>query len=285
MLSILTPTYNRADKLKNLYQSLQKQVFKNFEWIIIDDGSTDNTKEVVEEFMNNNDMKIIYKYKENGGKMSAHNLGMEFVKGEFLADIDSDDIFMSNSLGDIYSECEKISNVSDIAGLGFLCIKMNSNDIIGTKFPQDEQIETFYNIYNKFNVTGDKQLVLKTNIMKKYLFPLQENEKFVPEALVFNRMSKEYKMKFINKEVVCKEYLEEGYSNNYFNLAKKNPKGQVLYYKELYELQPTLYNVAAYNMYSIFAKEGILKTIKEHPSKLKALLMYLPAVYKAKTKK
>lgn len=74
-------------------------------------------------------------------------------------------------------------------------------------------------------------------------------------------------------------------ANNYFNLAKSNPNGQLLFYKELYELEPSLYNVAAYNMYAILAKKGFINTIKEHPNKLKALLMYFPALYKAKTKK
>lgn len=285
MLSVFTPTYNRGEELKNLYKSLQQQTFKDFEWIIVDDGSTDNTKEVVDGFIRNGDMKIIYKHQKNGGKMRAHNNGLKLVNGEYFVGIDSDDYFTDDALEIIYKYYQEIKGNDEIAGAVFLNYKKDSKEIIGTKFPEDNMVDTYYNIYQKHNVTGDKEFTFKTDIIKKYKFPVQENEKFLPESALFNRISKKYKFLYCNKSVIYKKYLEEGYSNNYFELAKKNPKGQVLYYKELYELEPSLYNVAAYNMYSIFAKNSMINTIKNHPSKLKSLIMYLPAWYKAKTKK
>lgn len=284
MITVFTPTYNREKELKVLYNSLLEQDYKDFEWVIVDDGSVDNTEKLIAEIKNENKMNIVYYKQENKGKSKAVNQGIKLAKGDLFLCIDSDDYFISNVLSNIANEYESIKNNNDVAGLGFLHWKASSEEIIGTKFPKDVMIDTYYNIYHLHNVKGDKQLIFKTEIIKQYFFPEIDNEKFVPEALIFNRISKKYKMKFINKAVVYKEYLENGYSNNYFQLAKRNPKGQVLYYKELYELEPTLYNVAAYDMYSIFDKKGFKNTIKEHPSKLKALLMYLPALYKAKTK-
>ena len=285
MISVFTATYNRAENLKDLYKSLQEQTYKDFEWIIVDDGSTDNTKEVIDGFIKNNDMKIIYKYQKNGGKMRAHNTGVSLVNGEYFFGIDSDDSLTPNALEIVDKYYQKIKDNDEIAGLVFLNRKKGTDEIIGTKFPENNIVDTYYNIYKKYNVTGDKEFTFKTKIVKEYLFPVAEGEKFVPEAALFNRVCKKYKFLFCNEVAMNVEYLESGYSNNYFKLEKNNPKGQVLYYKELYELEPTLYNVAAYDMYSIFAKNGMVKTIKNHPSKLKSLIMYFPALYKAKTKK
>lgn len=285
MISVFTATYNRAKELKDLYASLQRQTFKEFEWVIVDDGSTDDTKSVIDEFINNNDMEITYKYQKNGGKMRAHNTGLALVKGEYFVEIDSDDYFVDDALEVIYNSYQKINDDYNIAGVVFLNYKKNSKEIIGTPFPKNNMIETYFNIYNNYNVTGDKEFTFKTDIIKLFEFPMLEGEKFVPEALLFNRISEKYKFLYCNEGVIYKQYLENGYSNNYFKLAKNNPKGQVLYYKELYKLEPSLYNVAAYNMYSIFAKTGFIKTIKNHPSILKSLIMYIPALYKAITKK
>lgn len=285
MITVFTPSYNREKELKMLYKSLLEQDYFDFEWLIVDDGSIDNTEIAVKEMINENKINIVYFKQENKGKSKAVNQGIKLAKGEFFLCIDSDDYFIPNVLGTIANEYESIKNEDDIAGLGFLHWKIDSEEVIGTKFPEDVMIDTYFNIYHLHKVKGDKQLIFKTEIMREYLFPEIEDEKFVPEALMFNRISKKYKMKFINKAVVYKNYLENGYSNNYFQLAKRNPKGQVLYYKELYELEPTLYNVAAYEMYSIFSKKGFFKMINEHPSKFKAVLMFFPALYKAKTKK
>ena len=285
MITIFTPAYNRKKELNVLYKSLLLQDYNDFEWVIVDDGSVDDTENLILDLKNENKMNIVYFKQENKGKSKAVNQGIKLAKGDLFLCIDSDDYFLPNVLSMINKEYENIKNDDSIAGLGFLHYKVNTEEVIGTKFPNENMVDTYFNIYNLYKVKGDKQLMFKTKIMKEFLFPEIEGEKFVPEALVFNRISQKYKMKFINKAIVYKDYLESGYSNNYFKLAKKNPKGQVLYYKELYELEPTLYNVAAYNMYSIFAKNGMIQTIKDHPSKLKSLLMYLPALYKAKTKK
>lgn len=285
MITVFTPTYNRENELKQLYKSLKEQEYKDFEWVIVDDGSIDNTEDVVNGFINENIIKINYYKQQNRGKSLAHNKGVELAKGEYFVGIDSDDYLTKDALSTIKFYLEKIKNNEEICGLGFLNYKMNTEQIIGSEFPKNEIEETYYNIYNKYNVTGDKELTFKTDIIKKYPFPEIENERFVPESLVFNRISKKYKFLFINKAIIYKKYLEEGYSNNYFELAKKNPKANMLYYKELYDFDKKIYNVAAYDMFAIFAKYGIIKAIKDHPSKFKSLIMFLPAYIKYLQKK
>lgn len=285
MITVFTPTYNRKEKLKRLYKSLLEQEYKDFEWVIVDDGSTDNTEEVVKEFIKEDLIRINYFKQENQGKSLAHNKGVELAKGDYFVGIDSDCFFTRDALAIVSKYAEKIKDRNDICGLGFLNYKMNTTEFIGTKFPQDEFEETYYNIYNKYKITGDKELTFKTSVIAEFPFPKIENEKFVPESLIFNRISKKYKFLFINKAIINVDYSDEGYSNNYFELMKKNPRANMLYYKELYEFNNSLYNVAAYDMYGIYSKNGFINTIKEHPSKIKALIMYLPAYIKYLQKK
>lgn len=279
MITVFTPSYNREKELKQLYKSLLKQDFKNFEWLIVDDGSSDNTKEVVSKWKVEKKIKIKYIYKKNGGKQSAYNLGLDKCRGDIFLCIDSDDILKSNVLKNIENDFKKIVDDENIAGIAYLQSYIgNKKKIIGSEFPSDNMICTYYDMYNKYNVNGDKLIVLKTSTAKKYYFPMIEGEKFVPEALIFNRISKDYKFLFINKIAAHKEYLEGGYSNNYFNLVKRNPKGNTLYFKELYEFQPSLYNIYGYILFSIYAKKTFKEIIKNHKAKFKIICLYIPTL-------
>lgn len=286
MITVFTPTYNREKDLVKLYESLVNQNYKEFEWLVIDDGSKDGTKRLINELKKENKINVKYVYKENGGKMSAVNKAYSMAKGDIIFGIDSDDVLKDNVLGLIANDFEKIVDNKDIAGFFYLQSDINDKDkIVGDIFPIENSPVTYYDIYNKYKVTGDKLLVMKTDIAKKYEFPIIKGEKFVPEALVFNRISKQYKFLCKNYIVACKEYKEDGYSANYFNLVKKNPKGNALYFKELYEFSKTFYNVYGYILFSIYSKYNFKKIYNEHPAKLKVLLLYIPTYLVAKVRK
>ena len=286
MITVFTPTYNREKDLIKLYESLINQNYKKFEWLVIDDGSTDETKKLINDLKKDNKINIRYIYKENGGKMSAVNKAYSLAKGDIIFGIDSDDVLKDNVLGLIANDFEKIKDNKQIAGIFYLQSDINNKDkVVGNTFPIENSPVTYYDIYNKYKVTGDKLLVMKTNIAKKYEFPIIKGEKFVPEALVFNRISKEYKFLCKNYIVACKEYKNDGYSANYFNLVKKNPKGNALYFKELYEYSKTFYNVYGYILFSIYSKYKFRKIYKEHPAKLKIILLYIPTYFIAKVRK
>lgn len=273
MITVFTPSYNRVNTLKILYDSLLKQGEANFEWLVVDDGSSDNTKEYIDSLISENKIKINYIYKENGGKQAAYNLGLEKALGDIFLCIDSDDMLADNALEIIEND---FNENLDVAGImynqGYISDK---SKIIGTPFPKDDLIDTYYNVYHKLHVTGDKLIVFKTDIAREYYFPLIEGEKFIPEALIYNRVSLKYKFLCKNRIMAYKDYLGDGYSANYFNLVKKNPKGNALYYLELYGLEPTFYNVYGYLLFSFLSKKKFTEIMK-HPSKLKVLLLYIP---------
>ncbi len=286
MITVFTPSYNRKLELEKLYNSLLRQDTTNFEWLIVDDGSKDDTKDYIKKLKKDNKININYIYKENGGKQSAYNRGLEEAKGDIFLCIDSDDILMDNVLSSIESDFKRIKNNNDLAGIIYAQSYIsNKEKVIGTYFPDDNLIDTYFNIYHKHKVTGDKLIVLKTKVAREYYFPLIDGEKFIPEALIFNRISLKYKLKCSNKIVACKEYLEDGYSNNYFNLVKRNPKGNMLYFKELYLLDKSIYNIYGYILFGIYSKTRFSTLIKEHTNKIMIILLYMPTWIIAKIRR
>ena len=279
MLTVFTPAYNRANELPRLYDSLKNQTCTDFEWVVVDDGSQDHTEQLMKEYLDENILNIQYFRQENGGKMRAHNRGAQMAQGELFVCIDADDWLTPDAVETIISKKDHIVS-QNLGGMMFLNYDGESKNIIGSMFPFKEAVYSYYEVYNKLGVTGDKTLVYLTDIVKEFPFPEIENEKFVPEALVYNRISEVYKLLCINVAIKRVEYLPDGISNNYFNICRKNPKGQTLYYKELYMKIPSLYNAAAYDMYCIYSKMKICEAIKEHPSKFVALIMYIPAYIK-----
>lgn len=286
MITVFTPTYNRKKELVALYKSLTKQDSKIFEWLIVDDGSTDSTKEYIQTLKKQGKININYIYKENGGKQSAYNMGLDKAKGNIFLCIDSDDILKDNILTKINDDFKKIKNNKNLAGImyvqGYIS---NQKKIIGSLFPEDNMIDTYFNIYHKHKVTGDKLIVLKTETAKEYYFPMIKGEKFVPEALIFNRISLKYNFICKNDIAAYKEYLINGYSSKYFELVKKNPIGNTLYFRELYNHEKKLYNVYGYILFCIYGKKKFKKILKEHPNKIAVFLLYLPTLLIAKIRK
>lgn len=277
IITIFTPTYNRKKTLERLYNSLVNQNYDKFEWLIIDDGSTDNSGNLIKKIKKENKIKITYIYKENGGKMSAVNMAHKICETEYMMTIDSDDMIADNFLKKIEKDLNNITKNADIAGIVYLTAKQNnSKELIGTKLPPNGTICKFYEIYDKYNCKGDKCIVWKTKILKQYYYPIIKGEKFIADAYLMNEISKKYKVMTINTVGTLVEYQEDGYSANYFELVKKNPLGNMLYFRQLYDIKKSLYNVYGYILFGIYGNVKFSKILKEHPNKFLILIMYIP---------
>lgn len=230
LITVFTPVYNRGNLLNNLYYSLINQTYKNFEWIIVDDGSTDDTKSIVKSFIDDNKIKIKYFYKENGGKHTAINKGINEANGNLFFIVDSDDYLTCNSL-ELIDKYEKKINNKKIAGVCGLKGTLE-HEIIGTTF--EGETKDLYNYERKkYHITGDKAEAYYTNILKKYKFPEYENEKFLSEAVIWNQIALDgYKLKYFNEIIYICEYLEDGLTKNIFKNYKNSPKGFLEYIKQ-----------------------------------------------------
>ena len=269
--TIFTPTFNRKELLEKLYKSLQKQTYKDFEWLIVDDGSADGTKEKIEEFLSEKKLDIKYYFKENGGKQRAYNFATDKANGELFICLDSDDEYVENGLETILKYWKKYEKNSNIAGMGYLSTYPN-REVIGSSFPEKEMVSTQFDIYNKYGVKGDKGLMFRTKIIKKYKFPVFDDEKFITEAVVYNRICEKYKMVYVNEKIEVKEYQEDGLTAKYNNLLLRNPKGQALYHNEInsqnLSFKQKVLNNAVYYKFCRAAGYKFGKIFKENKNKL-----------------
>lgn len=233
LITICTPTYNRAHLLANLYESLKSQVSDNFKWIIVDDGSKDNTQEVVENLKKASSFEIEYYKKINGGKHTALNLGIGKADTELFFIVDSDDTLTKNAtklIEDYWNGIEKKDEFAGVAGLrGY-----SETKIIGTCNDEEYIDATFIDYRYNLKYEGDRAEVLRTDIMKKNKFPEFGKERFLTEAVVWNRIgSQGLKLRWFREIVTITKYLDGGLTDNYDKLMLNNFEGTKLYYKEL----------------------------------------------------
>ena len=222
-LTVFTPSYNRAYTLHKCYESLLRQTSKDFTWLIIDDGSSDNTKELVDSWINENKIEINYIYQENQGMQGAHITAYKNIKTELNVCIDSDDYMPDDAVKKIISFWNK-NKRSDLAGIMALDAYTDGK-VIGDKFPNELKESTYFDIYNKYGLKGDKKLIYRSELTTQYPYPIFEGEKYVSLAYKYAKLDSKYKLALMN-EVVCNvEYMEDGSSLNMLKQYKRNPKG------------------------------------------------------------
>ncbi|MFK4479349.1 glycosyltransferase family 2 protein [Bacillus sp. RC206] len=233
-LTVFTPTYNRAYCLQNCYESLKRQTCKNFVWLIIDDGSSDHTKELVNNWIFEGHIKIRYHWQPNQGMHGAHNTAYGLIETELNVCIDSDDYMPDDAVEKIISFWNSYGSdeVSGIIGLDLYI----DGQIIGSELPENLKYSTLFNLYNKHGVTGDKKLVYRTELTKKYPYPIFKNEKYVGLAYKYYMLDQQYEMLLMNEPLCYVEYMPDGSSMNMLNQYRKNPRGFAFYRKELMKL-------------------------------------------------
>jgi glycosyltransferase involved in cell wall biosynthesis len=233
-LTVFTPTYNRAYCLHKCYESLKSQSSKDFIWLIIDDGSTDETEELVSSWVEEDIVSIHYHWQKNQGMHGAHNTAYQLIETELNVCIDSDDYMPKDAVEKIITYWDQYGSdkVSGMIGLD----ASTDYTIIGTKLPDTIKQSTLFELYNKHGVTGDKKLVYRTALTRKYPYPIFENEKYVGLAYKYFMLDQQYEMLLMNEVLCCVEYLPDGSSRNMLHQYQKNPKGFAFYRKELMKL-------------------------------------------------
>ncbi|MFL9834770.1 glycosyltransferase family A protein [Chryseobacterium terrae] len=230
-LTIFTPTFNRAYILPQLFDSLLAQTSKNFEWLIIDDGSSDNTKELIEDFKNKADFKIAYIYQENQGKHVAINTALNHIKTAYFATVDSDDFVQKNGIEIIEKKIISIGKEEKIIGIASP-INILNNKVLNKKSFDNNIVLTTNELKFKYGYDGELTLIFKTDLAKKFEYPVFKGEKFMLESLVFDRMDIDYKFLYINDSVVNAEYREDGLTAQGKKLMLNSPKGAALAYQQ-----------------------------------------------------
>ena len=251
-ITVFTPTFNREGYLTKLYNSLLNQKFNNFEWVIVDDGSTDGTKLIVGEFIKENKININYIYQKNEGKHIAFNNGVKNAQYELFMCIDSDDYLINDILGEIYNQWIGIKDKKkNLCGM----IAYRGKNVNETMFG-----ECFIHPYSFSRVKDEMKngifettMVHKIDVLKKFPFPKFENENFITEDLVWRQIDQEYLYYVIPKVWTICSYLPTGLTNS-INIFKF-PKGEAEYFKVRYKYETkTKSKIMEYAKYLVFDK-------------------------------
>jgi glycosyltransferase involved in cell wall biosynthesis len=256
--TVFTPTYNRAHTLPRVYKSLKDQTFKNYEWLIVDDGSIDGTGDLVKTWQKEGAITIRYFYQENRGKHIAINRGVSESYGELFLFTDSDDWLVPHALERLAFYWNDISEPmrETVSGITFLCM-YSDGKIVGTCFPAKIIIANPISFAIQYKIKGDKKGFHRTDILKRYPFPDFPEEKFVPEGLIWNRISRDYKICFVNEALETVEYQQNGLSASGMLMRMRNPSGVREYNLEFTRMPISLrHRIKAFINYFRYSAHG-----------------------------
>ena len=273
MVSIVTPTYNRAAYLMRCFESLKAQTNRSFEWIIVDDGSTDHTNEVVDNMVSNaDDIPIQYIYKENGGKHTAMNASHPYIHGEFVLILDSDDYLTADAVERVLDEWNQFQKDEKVGTLIFL---RGDSKLNPRAYGKQERVPGDYRKLKRVKVTSsDCCEVFRAKLFINYPYSVFEGERFLSESELWNRLAEDgYQCVYINRVIYVCEYLEGGLTDSGRRMRIRSPLGGMctseLIMNKKYPLQVRVRKSLLYVCYGFFAgltPSGILTRSKENRS-------------------
>ena len=237
-ITVFTPTYNRAYIIENVYRSLQRQVFTDFEWLVVDDGSSDNTEELFDKWaVEKNAFPIRYYKQENGGKCRAINRALDLAEGELFFTVDSDDYLTDDALekvSDWFTEIDPAGPVQGVVANRGYSAENTENNLFPEKFLDKSLLDIYsYQVDGKKVFNGERAFIFFTEFHKRYKYPEFSGENFMTEAVTWNRMAHDgYKMRFYNDIIWVYEYKEDGLTRAGSSVFLNNPKGYGLWLRE-----------------------------------------------------
>jgi len=233
LLTVFTPAYNRAYVLPQLYQSLCRQTCRDFEWLVVDDGSTDGTADIVRGYIAERQIDIRLIVQPNGGKHRAINRGVKDAKGELFFIVDSDDFLTDDAVEWIAGSAPQVLESVGFCGLSGIRVSPDGEKIGGgNNFGTIDS--NALDIRFREHVTGDLAEVFKTEVLRRFPFPEFDGEKFCPEAMVWNRIARRYKMRYCHRGIYVCKYLPDGLTAKITQIRRKSPVASMTYYSELF---------------------------------------------------
>lgn len=235
LITVFTPAYNRGYTIGKLYESLCRQSFRDFEWLVVDDGSTDDTGTLLAGFIAENKIPIRYFRQENGGKHRAINRGVREARGELFFIVDSDDHLADDALERVAFHYGNVRDDAAFAGVSGVRAAESGEKIGGEEAWQILDCNCLYFRY-KYGAKGDMAEVFRTSVMREFPFPEIPGERFCPESLVWNRMAQKYKLRYFYEKIYVCEYLPDGLTASIVRQRRRSPEASMLYYSEFFRI-------------------------------------------------
>ncbi|MCR5673751.1 MAG: glycosyltransferase family 2 protein [Lachnospiraceae bacterium] len=258
-LTVFTPTYNRRELLARAYASLTRQTVRDFEWLIVDDGSTDGTDDEVKKWIEDGVIPIRYHYRENGGKMRAHNNGVSLARGELFMCLDSDDYLTDTAveemLGAYDKACADSTPGENICGV--VAHKGCTDEkLLGKKQFPDVRISTLYGLYLK-GFSGETTLMYRTDILRQFPFPETEGEKYVPEDYIYDKIDQVCVLAVLSRIVTVCEIVGDGYTESVKRLKRNNVNAFYQFYEQrAFITPPGIRKIKYLGRYVIYARRS-----------------------------
>ncbi len=276
-LCIFTPTYNRAAHLEKLFESLLVQG-GNFRWLIVDDGSPDNTEDVVESLKARANFPVTYIKQANGGKQRAFNTAVAHCTDDLLMCVDDDDLLPEGTVQAIYDAWEKFADDEHCAGMIGMCGK-TADEPLRTSIPAKLERTTMWDLYYKHHHMGDTAQIHRTEILRQFPFDVAPNERFIGETYVFHQIDQHYDLGVMHRVLIIREYLDNGYTANVRKVTRENPIGYMklkrMYIEYADNLPLKFYESILYLVGCHFARHP--KAIRTAPNPVIAAVAWLPA--------
>lgn len=222
VLTIFTPTYNRKNRLVDLYDSLMKQTCSDFKWLIVDDGSTDNTEDLVKQWIDENNIKINYSYQNNAGKIRALERGIHLCKTPWMICVDSDDCITEDAVASMLADINSL----DDAGIGVIYPQRMSNEPFSKWIPNDIDSVNIMDIKHLYGI-NETAILFRTEYLRKIDIPFFAGEKFLSEEILYIQLSKYGAFVPRNKVFYLSNYQSDGLTKNLFRIWERNPKGTI----------------------------------------------------------
>lgn len=281
-ITVFTPTYNRAYILPQLYESLKHQTSQDFCWLIVDDGSTDNTKELVDSWIIEGLIDIRYYYQENGGKMRAHNYGVSLCDTELFLCCDSDDYLTDDAVSLVKNTWEGFTDSkSNISGLIGPIAVFDNGVKIKSIVPKGFKLLNIREFSRELGKVRESLLIYRTDIIRQYPFPVPAGEKFMPEGYIHNIIADKYKMVVFRKEIMVAIYRGDGYTKNGIKYYFENPKSMAILKNDTVRRsgfsKRGLVAACDYLISSILSKKSFLEIFNDSSSKIISMIV-LPIV-------
>lgn len=288
-ITVFTPVYNRKHTIHRVFDSLMSQTYKDFEWLVIDDGSTDGIKSVIDDYAEKADFKVSYYYKKNGGKHTAINMACGLIETEYMIILDSDNSLISDALKKMLSFWDAIPEEkrSEYWGVVGLDIYADSGETVGEKFPEGIN-ESENPAKLAAAVAAERFACIRTDVLKQFPFPEPEGTTFITESVVWNKIDKSYKQYYVNEPFLIyysnepdsltnawyHDHIEEGYVSNYFwRVSQLNDIGIASG-----DDMKLLIRIPYYGFMANKKTGRIIKDINKPLHKAAVLLMILPAM-------
>jgi glycosyltransferase involved in cell wall biosynthesis len=257
--TVATATYNRAHTLERVYRALRKQTWRDFEWVIVDDGSTDQTSDLVRQWVEDGTLSIRYFRQRNGGKHVAFNHAVREARGEMTIPLDSDDECIPQALERFHWHWMSIPEEGRNAFAGILCLCRGvGGDVLGGSLPRDTMDGRLFEVVSRLRWSAELWVAFRTSVLREFPFPEYPGERFVAEGLVWNRISRRYLMRFVNEALRIYYDSADSLSRSSVLIRAASPRATLQYYAEAMDL-PVRFGLrlrAAINLWRFAIRSG-----------------------------